>query len=74
MAQYGQVTAEKFDELRSALISPEEENFRTFREDYEFWGAEEGVVKYEYSGHCTKCELGLDFDGRRPIPSVEDGS
>jgi hypothetical protein len=36
-----------------------------FREDYEFWGAKDGVVKWSYSGHCGECGLGVDFQGER---------
>jgi hypothetical protein len=33
-----------------------------FREDYEIYGAESGVITVSYSGHCSRCGLGLDFE------------
>ena len=37
----------------------------TFREDYEFYGAETGTVSYTYSGYCRECELLVTFEGER---------
>lgn len=56
-AQYGKVPPEEFDQLRADLKAPDPEDFRTFREDYEFYGADEGEVHARYSGGCTKCTL-----------------
>lgn len=60
-AQYGKVPPEEFDRLREELPVLNPEDFRTFREDYEFYGADEGEVKASYSGHCTKCGLRTDL-------------
>lgn len=54
-------------EARSIDFGPivpevDEELYRTFREDYEFYGADEGVVTASYSGHCRKCGLETDFE------------
>lgn len=67
-ASYGQLPLEEFDALRTrhaAGINHDE--FRTFREDYEFYGAEDGTVVATYSGHCQKCNVGTDFVHRAPF-------
>lgn len=59
---YGKVPAAEYERLRGEAQTPfNEEAFRTFREDYEFYGASDGMVTASYSGHCDKCHLGLDF-------------
>lgn len=65
MATYGTVPIAEFDAARAALLSFDPEKYRTFREDYEFYGAEEGEVCADYSGHCSKCGLGVDFKASR---------
>lgn len=47
-----------------AVDMTEEPTFenQTFREDYEIYGAEEGVVNVSYSGHCKECSTGVDFE------------
>lgn len=35
---------------------------QTFREDYEFYGAEEGTVTASYNGHCGVCGLTCSFE------------
>jgi hypothetical protein len=37
----------------------------TFREDYEFYGAEEGEVTASYSGECQACGLAVNFREQR---------
>lgn len=75
-AGYGVLPIEEFDALRSELAKGiDERKIQTFREDYEFYGAESGEVKYSYSGHCQVCGLGVDFDGVRtfyPPPNQTD--
>jgi hypothetical protein len=68
---YGKVSVEEFDAARAALEL--EDVGHTFREDYEFYGAEGGEITAEYSGHCTRCDLGLDFKHERRFwsPSEE---
>lgn len=44
------------------------ERVYTFREDYEIWGAENGTVIVHYSGHCTECKAGIDFEHTHDIP------
>jgi hypothetical protein len=57
-AKYGNVPPEEFDRLREELPVVDPEKHRTFREDYEFYGAAEGELKVRYNGRCTKCLLG----------------
>jgi hypothetical protein len=72
MDLYGSVPVEEFDKLRDALKPIEPETYRTFREDYEFYGAVSGEITASYSGHCTVCDLGLDFEDKRPFyPGLE---
>lgn len=58
---YGTVPVEEFDELRAGLVRPDPEDYATFREDYEFYGADEGEVTAEYKGHCNVCDLGAEL-------------
>ncbi len=74
-ASYGVVTVEEFDQKRAALAKEEEilnadDTYRTFREDWEIVGAEEGVVTVKYRGACTKCKLSLVFHTEREIPGI----
>ena len=63
---YGKVPSEEYERLRAeAQTSMDEESFRTFREDYEFYGASEGKVTASYRGHCQTCGLGIDFQHDR---------
>lgn len=41
---------------------------RTFREDYEIYGAETGTVTVSYRGECQRCNLLLEFETTHPIP------
>jgi len=59
---YGNVPAAEYEELRAQAQTPiDPEKFRTFREDYEFFGASEGTIVAGYSGHCGTCSLTVDF-------------
>jgi hypothetical protein len=49
------------------LVSPSEPDPRTFREDYEIYVAEDGVVRVSYSGHCERCGSGVDFKTEHPV-------
>lgn len=64
---YGSVSVAEFDEMREALAASrthhdEYNSFRTFREDYEIYGAEEGEVTVSYRGGCSTCGLRLEFE------------
>lgn len=62
-AAYGVVSVDVYLEMRESLEdlkkikAPE-----TVREDYEFWGFEDGEVHAQYSGRCTECDLELKFN------------
>lgn len=59
---YGKVTPEEYERIRDLAQEPiDKDVLQTFREDYEFYGAENGTVTAVYSGHCSKCSLGVDF-------------
>lgn len=64
---YGKVPVEEFDELRRrAEKGVDKEDFRTFREDYEFY-IDEGQVVASYGGGCDKCHLEVSFTHRVPF-------
>jgi hypothetical protein len=70
-ASYGVVPVADFDDARRALEADKaafERRAPTFREDYEIYGADTGVVKVGYSGSCGECGLQLDFTEEHPIP------
>lgn len=48
-------------------ISNGEGDGYTFRENYEFYGAETGVLKVSYSGVCQTCGLTLRFKQEHKI-------
>jgi hypothetical protein len=70
---YGQVSQEEYDSLRGRVEAAIAEIKaaplgRTFREDYEIYGAETGVVTVSYGGSCTVCGYGTSFEDQHPIP------
>jgi hypothetical protein len=69
-ASYGRVSIAEFQRAQAALTDVNPEDYRTFREDYEIYGAGEGVVTVDYSGGCTKCGLSVSFTEKKPIPGV----
>jgi len=66
---YGKISMEEWDSLRSRAAAAQaaipdadtENGDPTFREDYEFYGAQTGVVHVRYSGHCSLCNLSIKF-------------
>lgn len=73
-AAYGLATVDEFDRMRGELEEARrafEVRRPTFREDYEFSGAETGTVDIDYSGACTECGLSLSFSDRREIPDLD---
>lgn len=72
---YGQVPQSDYTALQidveAAIDAISEKPLeRTFREDYEIYGAETGVVTVSYSGQCTTCGYGTSFEEHRPISSA----
>lgn len=45
---------------------------RTFREDYEITGAEDGEIEVEYRGRCRDCGLSVSFSDVHPIEGIEE--
>ena len=72
VAMYGSVSIEEFDGARDAIEEVRDEDYRTFREDFEVYGADEGTVNIDYSGRCTKCSLALSFITTRDIPDTQE--
>lgn len=71
-AEYGVLPIAEFDALcAEASVAIDLEKLTTFREDYEFYGAEDGVVNVSYSGHCSVCDCGIDFSDQRPFYSKD---
>jgi hypothetical protein len=72
---YGKVTAEEYMLLVDKPVDVEnpgemdEDNSRTatFREDYEFYGARDGVVEVSYRGGCAVCDLQITIDESYPL-------
>jgi hypothetical protein len=64
-AQYGKVSVAEFDALRADLAPADPEDYRTFREDYEFYGADEGEVTASYGGGCTECGLNVELKAHK---------
>lgn len=48
------------------------QTFRTFREDYEITGVEDGEIEVEYRGRCNVCDLRVSFTDTHPVEGVED--
>jgi hypothetical protein len=72
MATYGKVPAEEYARNRMSIPGVREADFRTFREDYEIYGASKGTVCVSYSGRCDVCGLSLDIEQRHPIKGASD--
>lgn len=59
---YGVIPREEWEALRAkAEESIDPESLRTFREDWDIYGADEGVVNIHYSGGCGKCGTRAKF-------------
>lgn len=77
-SSYGKVTAFAYDLACATLKTMEDKiadewgEFRTFREDYEIYGAGEGMVTVSYSGGCEVCDLSLSFTEDHPLPVKQD--
>lgn len=58
---YGRIPAEDFEEAEKKLKPVDPEEFRTFRENYEIYGAQTGLITLSYSGECQDCDLQFSF-------------
>ena len=64
---YGTVPLAVFDDMRKQVQNGlDEEDFLTFREDYEFYVRDE-LLHIRYSGWCQKCGCGIDVEDTRKI-------
>lgn len=72
--KYGNIPLAEFDELRQRVETPiDEDKLRTFREDYEIYGAEDGVIHISYGGHCSVCGTECNISQDHPFfPSEEN--
>ena len=67
MDSYGQVPVAEFDAARAALIEINPEDYRTFREDYEFHISETGEWSASYGGSCETCGLEHNFSDKQQL-------
>jgi hypothetical protein len=58
-AKYGTVSPGDWAELLTTMRTVDEQAITTFREDYEFYGADEGTLHVSYGGSCGTCGLSL---------------
>ena len=59
---YGHVSPEEYERLRAEAQAPiDEDLFQTFREDYEFYGVDDGTITASYGGYCETCRLSVNF-------------
>jgi len=62
-SSYGSVSVEEFDRLRKEAAELRSSPLKqTFREDYEFVGADGGEVLAIYSGGCATCGIKVKFE------------
>lgn len=65
---YGKVSVFEFDALKDKAAAIRDAQVEcTFREDYEFYGADEGVLEVRYSGSCSVCGLSHTFTASDPL-------
>jgi alkylation response protein AidB-like acyl-CoA dehydrogenase len=71
---YGKVPIAEYTELQNKLAEASvhaSRGHQTFREDYEIYGAETGVITVRYGGGCRECGLNIEFEDKHPIPGEE---
>lgn len=61
-SQYGKLDKNEWLSRYEQLQRRAEPNNNTFKEDYEFYGAETGTLSIRYTGRCTECNLFLEFN------------
>lgn len=76
-ASYGVVSIDVFEASRKALAQAEidldnPDNLRTFREDWDFSGLEDGLIEVHYRGSCAVCKLSVEFKHAQPIKGIGD--
>ena len=71
--EYGKIPADEYADLQqrhAEAVVKAKNGSHTFREDYEIYGAEQGIVTVSYGGGCSECGLHLSFTDNREIPGV----
>lgn len=66
---YGKVSRDEFRTLQDKrdAVDVNPEKFRTFREDYEIYGADKGTLVVSYGGSCEVCGLEVTFYAEKPF-------
>lgn len=62
---YGTIPVEEWEARKAELVDVDPEEHRTFREDYEIYGAETGEITVSYAGRCTECGIGTEIRDTR---------
>lgn len=66
---YGKATPDEWRAMTDEAAKPiDSEEFRTFREDYEFYINEDGEWSADYHGGCAKCKLEFTFKKTEQLP------
>lgn len=70
---YGKLPLEQWEKLRDEHEAAKQLPVRqTFREDYEFHGAETGEVTASYAASCSECGLSTSFEHTHTIEGITD--
>lgn len=69
---YGAVPLEQWQALDKAADDLAQDwDHKTFREDYEIYGADEGSIEVSYRGGCGECGLSVGFVHSHEIKGVD---
>ncbi len=75
-ASYGEIPIEQFEVARMAAAIDHElrddERLFTFREDWDQGVETDGTMFVKYSGRCSECNWGIDFE-HTEVLSFEEG-
>ena len=56
---------------KGALDKVNPEDYRTWREEYQFYGASSGFITVDYYGECQECGLSLSFEDEHRIRGLD---
>lgn len=69
---YGKIPEEEYlQKYRDAKISLLKEFDTSMRQDYEFYGAENGVLNIRFSASCNECGFSWSYKHEEKIPFNE---
>ncbi len=72
---YGEIPVDQFEIARAAAAIDHElmdnETLYTFREDWDQGVETDGTVFVNYSGRCSECNWGIDFEHTEVLPFEE---